>query len=141
MFKISAILLVLAFIACASASSIELCAPCSNGLVQPCGSSGTVKCVTVPLGKCYTFNDVCAGIPIVRAYYIDSIDGGVVSGTVYASMDACSNELAGISLSENCGDCNEGTTLTCHAGSTASNSMKAFAMGAASVVLAAPFLL
>ncbi|EFA83842.1 hypothetical protein PPL_02911 [Heterostelium album PN500] len=141
MYKISVILLVLVFVAYSTASSIELCAPCSGGKVQSCGSSGSVKCVTIPLGKCYTFANVCSGAPNILAYYIESIDRGAVSGLVYPSMEACSKKMAGIVISEDCGDCNLGTTLTCNVGNSASNNMKTFAMGAASVVLAAPFLL
>ncbi|EFA85364.1 hypothetical protein PPL_02367 [Heterostelium album PN500] len=116
--KLSLLLLGLAMLLCVSADSIQLCGVCSSGALLGCGSSGQKTCVTIPVGTCYTFDDICTGAPIITAYYVSSISNSIVIGKVYEDMNDCSNGIGSTSIAQPCGDCNEGTTVSCSTSST-----------------------
>ncbi|EFA75670.1 hypothetical protein PPL_10932 [Heterostelium album PN500] len=108
-------------------SYIQLCGVCAQGSLQGCGISGSIICVSIPLGNYLlifiyftfsTFNDICRGTPIGSAYYINSINNGIVSGSVYRSMNDCNQQIGSIPITQSCGSCESGTTVTCHNGNT-----------------------
>ncbi|EFA86715.1 hypothetical protein PPL_00519 [Heterostelium album PN500] len=117
--KLSLLLLGLAMLLCVSADSIQFCGVCSSGALLGCGSSGQQTCVTIPVGTCYTFNDICTGAPLISAYYISSISNSIVYGKGYENMSDCSNGTGrSTPIAQPCGDCNEGTTVSCSTSST-----------------------
>ncbi|EFA85940.1 hypothetical protein PPL_01173 [Heterostelium album PN500] len=113
---ITSIILIFAFVALVAADSVTLCGVCSGSGLLQCGSGGSKKCVNVPVGRCYNFNDICTGLPMPYTYYISSIDTGYALGSVYTSMSDCSSQINASPLAESCGDCQQGTTLTCNDG-------------------------
>ncbi|EFA76441.1 hypothetical protein PPL_10206 [Heterostelium album PN500] len=103
-----------------TAESIELCGVCENKKLQSCSSNaGSTKCVTIPLQKCFTFDDICTGEPYGKAYYIKSIARGEVDGLEYPSVATCKDEAMGISITQDCDTCASGTTLKCNSGNSA----------------------